>query len=185
MKSYYLFFICIVIATNQYVHGSEKQKKIVKISRDDFFNTSRRNQSFAQSFITKERTNLTNSKGMTLLTAACKDKNYVLASLLLLRGADPDLPSKYNITPLIAATTKNSFSIVTLLLSFKAQTDIRYNLTDDVRKNKDYNNQTALELAETLNHKAIATILRKHDEFTPPLPLQQSPSNRLDIEQLL
>ncbi|KAL2609270.1 hypothetical protein R1flu_027843 [Riccia fluitans] len=68
--------------------------------------------------------NVRNSEGSTALHAAVKENQKQTAEFLLLRGADPNLPDKQDVTPLAIAQEENFHELENLLAAFPGTNEV-------------------------------------------------------------
>jgi ankyrin repeat protein len=131
--------------------------------------------------------NMIDKNGLTALNFACLNKTeFEAAQLLLAAGANPNIPSKNGITPLMSAINNQNLPLVELLINYQA--DVNFRLGEHTAFTfsclKESENDTAVcnIIFEKLLSKANINQL---GQDLPPLFLCTLINNPWRVEQLL
>ena len=112
------------------------------------------------------------SYGTTRLYRAVEDNKIWMVEILLLFGADPDIPNSVTETPLYRACRDNRLGMVKLLLDYGAN---QYILTYG---------ETPLQIAIRYNNVGLTNVLREHFSSLNILSKNVIRSNKVDISIL-
>ena len=105
---------------------------------------------------------MVNDEGVPLLAQPCYTGDERMATLLIARGADVNMPGEDNLTPLLYATFKDNVGIVKKLLKASADITTRTTVGDGIRDIATYNDaEKVLELLDKIDRQAAAKAKKK------------------------